>query len=261
MVKGNINDSELVRSLTSEVDVIVNFAAESHVDNSIGHITPFLSSNILGVVTLLEAARDAQTPKFIQISTDEVYGSILEGSFSEMDPLLPRNPYSASKASAENFCLAFANTYGMDIRITRTCNNYGPFQQLKKFIPNSINSLLTGKKISVYGNGLQEREWLHVSDNCRAINLVVENGSPNQIYNIGSEFHLKNLELANMLVELSNREDDCIVFVKDRPGHDQRYSVDSSKIRDELGWKPEIDFKSGITQTFEWYESKRREAR
>jgi dTDP-glucose 4,6-dehydratase len=146
----------------------------------------------------------------------------------------------------------------MDIRITRTCNNYGPFQQREKFIPNSIISLLTGNKISVYGNGSQEREWLHVSDNCRAINLVLEKGTANQIYNIGSEFHLKNIDLANLLINISKREDECIEFVTDRPGHDQRYSVNSSKIREELGWRPEINFEDGIVQTFEWYKNRQR---
>lgn len=252
---GNICDQQLVRDLVQGTDVVVNFAAESHVDNSIGNVNPFLKSNVEGVINLLESIRQSQATRFIQISTDEVYGSIASGSFSEDAPLLPRNPYSASKASAENFCLAFANTYGLDVTITRSCNNYGPFQQSEKYIPNSIKALLSGNKISVYGDGSQEREWIHVTDNCEAIDQIISDGNENKIYNIGSNFHMKNLDLAYLLMELSGRKDDCIEFVEDRPGHDQRYSVDSTKICNELKWKPKITFEDGISQTFDWYKS------
>lgn len=255
IIIGDICDQKLVQDVMHGIDVVVNFAAESHVDNSIGNVSPFLKSNVEGVVNLLENIRSSTVSRIIQISTDEVYGSIAEGSFSEDAPLLPRNPYSASKASAESFCLAFANTYGLDVTITRSCNNYGPFQQSEKYIPNSIKALLSGKKISVYGDGSQEREWMHVSDNCEAIDRIVSDGAPNKIYNIGSNFHMKNLDLAHLLVRLSGRKDDCIEFVEDRPGHDQRYSVDSSKIHRELGWKARISFENGISETFEWYKS------
>lgn len=252
---GDICDQQLVRDLVQGTDVVVNFAAESHVDNSIGNVNPFLRSNVEGVINLLESVRHSEATRFVQISTDEVYGSIASGSFSEDAPLLPRNPYSASKASAENFCLAFANTYGLDVTITRSCNNYGPFQQSEKFIPNSIKALLSGKKISVYGDGSQEREWIHVTDNCEAIDQIISDGNINKIYNIGSNFHMKNLELAQLLVEISGRKDECIEFVEDRPGHDQRYSVDSSKIYRELEWKPQINFTDGISETFDWYKT------
>ncbi len=252
---GDICDQQLVRDVMHGTDLVVNFAAESHVDNSIGNVNPFLKSNVEGVVNLLENVRSSKVSRFIQISTDEVYGSIAEGSFSEDAPLLPRNPYSASKASAENFCLAFSNTYGLDVTITRSCNNFGPFQQSEKYIPNSIKALLSGKKISVYGDGSQEREWLHVTDNCEAIDRIVTDGAPNKIYNIGSNFHMKNLDLAHLLVELSGRKDDCIEFVEDRPGHDQRYSVDSTRIYNELQWKPKLTFEDGISETFDWYKA------
>ena len=252
---GDICDQQLVRDLVQGTDVVVNFAAESHVDNSIGNVNPFLKSNVEGVINLLESVRHSEATRFVQISTDEVYGSIASGSFSENAPLLPRNPYSASKASAENFCLAFANTYGLDVTITRSCNNYGPFQQSEKYIPNSIKALLSGKKISVYGDGSQEREWIHVTDNCEAIDQIISDGNKNEIYNIGSNFHMKNLELAHLLVEISGRKEECIEFVEDRPGHDQRYSVDSSKIYSELKWNPKINFEDGILETFEWYKA------
>jgi len=261
IVIGDICDQKLVQDVMHGVDVVVNFAAESHVDNSIENVNPFLKSNVEGVINLLENARSLKSIRFIQISTDEVYGSISSGSFSEDAPLLPRNPYSASKASAESFCLAFANTYGLDVTITRSCNNYGPFQQSEKYIPNSIKALLSGKKIPVYGDGSQEREWIHVTDNCEAIDRIVSDGAPNKVYNIGSNFHMKNLDLALLLGDLSGRKNDCIEFVEDRPGHDQRYSIDSSKMHRELGWKAKISFENGISETFDWYKSNFRDSK
>lgn len=261
IIIGDICDQKLVQEVMHGIDVVVNFAAESHVDNSIGNVNPFLKSNVEGVINLLENARSSNSIRFIQISTDEVYGSISSGSFSEDAPLLPRNPYSASKASAENFCLAFSNTYGLNVTITRSCNNYGPFQQSEKYIPNSIKALLSGKKISVYGDGSQEREWVHVTDNCEAIDRIVLDGASDTVYNIGSNFHMKNLDLALLLAELSGRKDECIEFVEDRPGHDQRYSIDSSKIHRELGWKAKINFENGITETFNWYRANFRDTK
>lgn len=254
IVKGDISDPNLVSDLIPGTDVVVNFAAESHVDNSIRDVGPFIKSNIIGTVNLLQQSYKNRVSKFLQISTDEVYGSITEGSFTEISLTCPRNPYSASKSSAENFCFSFANTFGMDITITRTCNNYGPFQQSEKFIPTAIRSLIEGKKIPLYGAGLQEREWIHVSDNCRAIERIIWNGRPNEIYNIGSRYHLQNIQLANMLCEISGNSD-CIEFVQDRPGHDFRYSIDSSKLRINLGWEPEVPFDQGIQETYDWYKS------
>lgn len=259
LVKGNICDANLVNNLVDEVDMIVNFAAESHVDKSIESVAPFITTNVLGTVNLLEAAKKSKVSRFLQVSTDEVYGSVLKGESTELAHINPQNPYSASKAAAENFCMAFANTFGVEILITRSCNNYGPFQQSEKFIPNSISSLLKGEKIKIYGDGLQEREWIHVSDNCRAISSVLELGKPNNIYNIGSGIRKKNIEIAEMLLNVSGREGDGIEFVQDRPGHDRRYAINSRKVQEEFGWAPKIEFYSGMKQTYLWYQE--REAR
>lgn len=256
IIKGDINDVNLVSELMPQVDSVVNFAAESHVDNSIVDINPFLNSNILGVVNLLQAAKKSGILKFIQISTDEVYGSIETGSFTESDRLNPRNPYSASKASAEYFCNSFQNTYGLDVIITRTCNNFGPYQQFEKFIPTAIKALIRGRKIPIYGNGLQEREWIHVSDNCRAISRVLEYGTSGSIYNIGTGRHIKNLDLARLLIAELGLDENSLEFVTDRPGHDQRYSISSSKIMSELNWSPQIEFEDGLKETVKWYQSR-----
>jgi dTDP-glucose 4,6-dehydratase len=256
IVKGSICDEDLVRSLVRDVDVIVNFAAESHVDTSIRNVEPFLDSNVRGVVNLLEASKDARISRFLQVSTDEVYGSNEFTLSKEADLISPRNPYSASKAAAENFCLAFANTFALDVVITRSSNNYGPFQQFEKFIPNSINALLKGENIKIYGDGLHEREWIHVTDNCLAIALVLEKGKPSEIYNIGTNFRKRNLEIAKMLIEISEFKEEGVEFVEDRLGHDRRYAIDSSKIRKELGWAPQIEFSKGLEQTFNWYKNR-----
>ena len=253
IIVGDINDSKLVNELMREVDSVVNFAAESHVDNSIADMKPFLDSNIYGVANLLNAVRLNKVGRFLQISTDEVYGSISTGSFVESDRLNPRNPYSASKASAEFLCNSFHNTYGIDVVMTRTCNNFGPYQQFEKFIPTALKALLEGRKIPIYGDGSQEREWIHVSDNCRAIALVLEKGTSGSIYNVGTARHIKNLDLAKLLISESGLDENSLEFVPDRPGHDQRYSISSSKIMSELNWSPQIEFEEGLKETIKWY--------
>jgi len=256
IIRGDINDISLVDELMDKSDCVVNFAAESHVDNSILDIKPFLNANILGVATLLQAARNNKVQRFVQISTDEVYGSIKEGSFVETDTLNPRNPYSASKASAEYLCNSFENTYGLDVVITRTCNNYGPYQQYEKFIPTVIKALIEGRKIPVYGDGTQVREWIHVSDNCRAIAAVIENGKSGSIYNIGTARHIRNLDLARMIITELRLDESYLEFVPDRAGHDHRYSISSEKIMSELHWSPQVKFEEGLKETIAWYQER-----
>jgi dTDP-glucose 4,6-dehydratase len=256
IICGDINDIPLVDELMDKSDCVVNFAAESHVDNSILDIKPFLNANILGVATLLQAARKNKVQRFVQISTDEVYGSIKEGSFVETDTLNPRNPYSASKASAEYLCNSFENTYGLDVVITRTCNNYGPYQQFEKFIPTVIKALIEGRKIPVYGDGTQVREWIHVSDNCRAIAAVLENGKSGSIYNIGTARHIRNLDLARMIITELRLDESYLEFVPDRAGHDHRYSISSEKIMSELHWSPQVKFEEGLKETIAWYQER-----
>jgi dTDP-glucose 4,6-dehydratase len=256
IIKGDINQIELVSELISQVEAVVNFAAESHVDNSILDVKPFLDANVLGVATLLQAAKKHNIRRFVQISTDEVYGSVNEGSFVETDKLNPRNPYSASKASAEYLCNSFENTYGLDVVITRTCNNYGPYQQFEKFIPTVIKALIEGRKIPVYGDGSQVREWIHVSDNCRAIAAVLENGKSGSIYNIGTTRHIRNLDLARMILAELGLDESHLEFVPDRPGHDQRYSISSEKIMSELHWSPQVTFEEGLRETIAWYQER-----
>ena len=258
IVRGDINEVQLVDELVNKVDYIVNFAAESHVDNSIIEIKPFLSANILGVANLLQAAKKHNIQRFVQISTDEVYGSINSGSFVETDCLNPRNPYSASKASAEFLCNSFQNTYGLDVVITRTCNNYGPYQQFEKFIPTALKALIEGRKIPIYGDGSQVREWIHVSDNCRAITKVLEEGQSGSIYNIGTSRHIKNLDLARLLITELGLNENSLEFVSDRPGHDQRYAISSAKIMGELNWSPQIEFEDGLRETIKWFQGRLR---
>lgn len=256
LIQGDISDMNLVDEVIHEVDFVVNFAAESHVDNSILNFDPFLKSNIIGVANLLRSASQKKTIRFVQISTDEVYGSIEEGSFIETDSLNPRNPYSASKASAEFLCNAFRNTYGLDVVVTRTCNNYGPYQQFEKFIPTAIKALLEGRKIPLYGDGSQIREWIHVSDNCRAISDLVFRGETGAVYNIGTGRDIRNLDLALLIIANLGLDESFIEFVEDRPGHDQRYSISSRKIQSKIGWFPLVTFEEGIRETVSWYREK-----
>ena len=254
-IQGDICDSELVSNLSKQVDAIVNFAAESHVDRSIDSSREFFQTNVLGVHTLLESARKSDVGNFLQVSTDEVYGSITEGSWDENFPLKPNSPYAASKASADLISQAYHRTYGMDIRITRCSNNYGPYQYPEKVIPLFITNLIQDKKVPLYGQGLNVRDWLHVTDHCRGIHLVLTKGRPGDVFNIGGGRELSNLELTRVILQAMGASEEKIEKVADRLGHDFRYSLNIGKIEKELGYKPEVRFEEGISQTIEWYQS------
>ena len=257
-VQGDICDTDLVLKLSKQVDVIVNFAAESHVDRSINSSREFIQTNVLGTHTLLESARKSNLSTFLQISTDEVYGSILEGSWDEDFPLQPNSPYAASKASADLISQAYHRTYGMDVRITRCSNNYGPYQYPEKVIPLFITNLIQDKKVPLYGQGLNVRDWLHVTDHCRGIHLVLTKGKPGDVFNIGGGRELSNLELTRVILEAMAASEERIEEVVDRLGHDFRYSLNIEKITNQLGYKPEVDFEEGISQTIEWYKSNKK---
>ena len=252
-IKGDICDVALVEKLARRHDVIVNFAAESHVDRSIGSSRDFIETNVLGTHTLLKAAKSGGVSKFLQVSTDEVYGTISEGSWDENAPLLPNSPYAASKASADLIARSFFRTYGLDIRITRCSNNYGPNQYPEKIIPLFVTNLLQGRKVPIYGDGLNVRDWLHVDDHCRGIFLALTLGSPGEIYNIGGGAAMTNMELAKKILMLMERDEKSINFVEDRLGHDFRYSVNYDKISQNLGYIPKVDFENGLLKTIEWY--------
>ena len=254
-VQGDICDSDLVSKLTKKVDSVVNFAAESHVDRSIDSSKEFFQTNVIGTHTLLEAARRNNLGSFIQISTDEVYGSITEGSWDESFPLLPNSPYAASKASGDLISQAFFRTYGIDVRITRCSNNYGPYQFPEKVIPLFITNLLKNKKVPLYGDGLNVRDWLHVTDHCRGIHLVLTKGKAGDIFNIGGGRELSNIELTRVILSAMGAGEENIEKVTDRLGHDFRYSLNIEKIERDLGYKPEINFDLGISQTIEWYKN------
>jgi len=254
-VQGDICDSDLVSKLTKKVDSVVNFAAESHVDRSIDSSKEFFQTNVTGTHTLLEAARRNNLGTFIQISTDEVYGSITEGSWDESFPLLPNSPYAASKASGDLISQAFFRTYGIDVRITRCSNNYGPYQFPEKVIPLFITNLLKNKKVPLYGDGLNVRDWLHVTDHCRGIHLVLTKGKAGDIFNIGGGRELSNIELTRVILSAMGAGEENIEKVTDRLGHDFRYSLNIEKIERDLGYKPEINFGLGISQTIEWYKN------
>lgn len=252
-VHGNICDQELIEELVSKVDVVVNFAAESHVDRSIAASKAFIETNVLGVANMLDVIKNFPTKRFIQVSTDEVYGSIENGSWSEDFPVRPNSPYAASKASADLIALAFHKTHGIDVRITRCSNNYGPNQHPEKIIPLFLMRLLRDEKVPMYGSGNNFREWIYVEDHCLGIWRVILDGNPGEIYNIGSGFEISNLELAAKLLSHFSKESDWIDFVEDRKGHDFRYSVNSGKIKGELDFECKTDFESGILKTIDWY--------
>jgi dTDP-glucose 4,6-dehydratase len=253
-IKGDICDSNLVKSLIANVDAVINFAAESHVDRSIDGAADFVQTNIVGVQTLLDACKaSACNPRFIQISTDEVYGSIETGSWTEESPLLPNSPYSASKAGGELLARSYNKTHGLDVVVTRCSNNYGPFHFPEKLIPLFITNLIQGKKIPLYGKGNNIRDWLHVDDHCRGIYAALISGKPGEIYNIGGGTELSNLEITYLILEKMRSEKSAIEFVEDRKGHDLRYSVDWSRAQNELGYEPEVAFEEGLSQTVEWY--------
>jgi dTDP-glucose 4,6-dehydratase len=254
-VKGDIADREVVEKIFSDgIDYVVNFAAESHVDRSIEDPAIFLKTNILGTQVLLDAAKKYGVKKFLQVSTDEVYGSLGEtGYFTEQTPLSPNSPYSASKASADLLVKAYHHTYGIPVNITRCSNNYGPYQFPEKLIPLMIINALHDKELPVYGDGLNVRDWLYVEDHCRAIDLVLHKGRIGEIYNIGGNNERTNIEIVKIILRELNKPETLIKYVKDRPGHDRRYAIDSSKIQQELGWKPIYDFGEGMQKTIKWY--------
>jgi dTDP-glucose 4,6-dehydratase len=250
-VRGDIRDPAVVDGVTRDADTIVNFAAESHVDRSIDEPDAFIETDIHGTFVLLEAAR-RHGSRFLQISTDEVYGNVAHGSSREADPLLPSSPYSASKAGADLLVQAYGATYGLTAWITRSTNTFGPNQYTEKVIPLFVTNALDGLPLPVYGDGLQTREWLFVDDHCEALDRVLEAGEPGGTYNVGSGFALTNLELARRILELTGRPESLIEHVEDRPGHDRRYSVDASRLR-ALGWQPAHRFDDVLASTVEWY--------
>jgi dTDP-glucose 4,6-dehydratase len=255
LVVGDICNEDLVHTITKNIDVVVNFAAESHVDRSIDSSKNFFETNILGTHTLLEASRKNEVETFIQVSTDEVYGSIKVGSWDEEYPLEPNSPYAASKAGADLLVRSFHQTYGMDTRITRCSNNYGPNQYPEKIIPLFVTNILRNKKVPLYGDGSNIRDWLHVSDHCRGIDLVLQKGLPGEIYNIGGGREFSNLELTKYILNEMNVHESVIEKVNDRIGHDFRYSLNFEKISTELGYAPRIRFEDGMKETIEWYKS------
>ncbi|PKL84064.1 MAG: dTDP-glucose 4,6-dehydratase [Ignavibacteriae bacterium HGW-Ignavibacteriae-3] len=255
-VKGDITNSELVDYIFNKYSIkyVINFAAESHVDRSILGSEVFYRTNVVGTSILLESARQYKVEKFLQISTDEVYGSLgSEGLFTENTPLSPNSPYSSSKAAADMAALSFYHTYGLPVVITRCSNNYGPLQFPEKLIPLMIINVLHNKKLPVYGDGLNVRDWIFVIDHNKAAELVFEIGEPGQVYNIGAGREMKNIEIIKLILKKLGKGEELIEYVKDRPGHDRRYAIDSSKIQSELGWKPTFEFEQAIDSTIEWY--------
>jgi dTDP-glucose 4,6-dehydratase len=252
-IQGDIIDSTVAHEATSKIDVVFHLAAESHVDRSIDSSRVFIETNALGTQSLLEAALKNDVGTFIHVSTDEVYGSINQGSWTEDFPLSPNSPYSASKAASDLIALAYTRTYGMDIRVTRCSNNYGPNQFPEKVIPLFVTNLIDGKKVPLYGNGKNVRDWLHVSDHCAGIYLAFLSGKRGEIYNIGGGRELDNLELTKIILKEFNVGEERIDYVQDRKGHDLRYSLDISKAQKELGYSPQIDFEAGLKSTINWY--------
>lgn len=255
-VKGNIADRKAVQDAIQQyqIDAIVNFAAESHVDRSILHPDEFVRSNFVGVSTLLDAVKQLHVAKFVQISTDEVYGSSSSGTlFNESATLNPSSPYSATKAGADLLSLSYFKTYGTPICITRSANNYGPFQFPEKLIPLMVTNAIRTEQLPVYGNGQNVRDWLHVEDNCRAIDAVLRKGKAGSIYNIAAHNYTENIQIVETILKQLGLPESRIQYVTDRPANDQRYSIDDSKIRSELGWEPRIDFNKGVSQTIDWY--------
>jgi dTDP-glucose 4,6-dehydratase len=255
VVTGDICIATDIDSAIPRHDVVVHFAAESHVDRSIESSSVFVTTNVLGTQQMLEAAMRHSIPTFIHVSTDEVYGSIAEGSWEENEPLLPNSPYAASKASSDLLARSYARTYGLDIRITRCSNNFGIYQYPEKVIPLFVTNLIDGLKVPLYGDGLNIRDWLHVDDHCRGIELVVQDGRSGEVYNIGGGTELTNRELTSLLLSTFNVGDEMIQPVADRLGHDRRYSVDWSKIKNELGYQPTKSLESNIAEIADWYRS------
>ena len=252
-VKGDICDKSLAEDLARDADAVVNFAAETHVDRSIKYPDDFLNTNVYGVKNMLDASKKAGISKFIQIGTDEVYGSVPAGFSKEDDPLKPSSPYSATKAAGDLLALSYHTTYGLPVIVVRSSNNFGPYQYPEKMIPLFITNLVDGKKVPLYGDGLNARDWLFVEDNCSAIDAVLRSGKPGEVYNIGGGNCISNLDLTNKILSLAGKGAGSIEHVKDRPGHDRRYALDSSKMK-TLGWSPAADFQANIAKTVKWYQ-------
>ena len=257
-VHGQIEDGMLVEALFSEpggFDAVVNFAAESHVDRSISGPRVFVETNVLGTQNLLEAARRHEVGRFVQVSTDEVYGSLEpdELPFTEKSPLEPNSPYSASKASADLLCRAYYETYGMNVMTTRCSNNYGPYQYPEKLIPFFIRHALDNEPVPLYGDGMNVRDWLHVEDHCRAVALVLDEGAAGSVYNVGGSNEHTNLEITKLVLEHLGKPEGLISYVTDRLGHDRRYAIDSTHLQETLGWNPKHDFETGLRETINWY--------
>lgn len=255
-IRGDIADRNLVSEIVSTMpDAVVNFAAESHVDRSILDSSVFLKTNIIGAQVLMDCCRDQKISRFVQISTDEVYGSLgpLDPPFTEANDLKPNSPYSASKASADLLARAYFKTFGMDVVITRCSNNYGPLQFPEKLIPLMITNAIQDKELPVYGDGMNVRDWIHVSDHCRAIDMVLRKGKPGEVYNIGGSCEYPNIDIVKLILSKLKKPFSLINYVQDRPGHDRRYAMNANKLTDELGWTPSINFEDGIDQTIKWY--------
>jgi dTDP-glucose 4,6-dehydratase len=253
LVVGSIEDRELVMQLTDGLDAIVNFAAESHVDRSIADQDVFARTHVIGTSVLLDAARERGAGRYLQVSTDEVYGSIQEGSFTEQSPLDPSSPYSATKAGGDLLVSAHAHTYGVEAVICRGSNNYGPRQYPEKLIPLCVLNALHGDPLPVYGDGRQVRNWLYVEDFCRGIQAVLERGRGGETYNVGGPDEWENIDVVRRIIALTGRDESLIEHVTDRPGHDRRYSLSSDKLRDELGWEAQVRFEDGLARTVDWY--------
>ncbi len=254
-IKGDICDAEAVEKAIKEnnIDVIVNYAAETHVDRSVMDPTAFLKTNIFGSYNLLEATKKFNLKKMVQVSTDEVYGSTEDSLFSEESPFEPNSPYAAAKAGGDLLCRSYFVTFGTPVVVTHSCNFYGPNQYPEKLIPLFATNLIEGKKVPVYGDGKNVREWIYVDDHCDAIDVILHKAEPGSVYNIGSGNEIENIEITKLILEYSGASEDMIEYVKDRPGHDRRYAIDCSKLKSELGWEAKIDFKEGLKKTVEWY--------
>ena len=257
-VQGDVADAKVAAPLVQESDIVVHFAAETHVDRSILHAGDFITTDVFGTFVLLEAARETPTlRRFVQISTDEVYGSVPEGSSKETDELRPRNPYSASKAGADRLAYSYWATYQVPVIVTRASNNYGPNQFPEKIIPLFITNLIDDIPVPLYGDGQNVRDWLHVDDHCRAVDLLIDQGAPGEVYNIGGGNHVKNVDLTHRILALVGKPDSLIKPVADRPGHDRRYSLDTAKLQ-SLGWRPRESFEEGLAKTVTWYRDNER---